>query len=229
MNSQQIYTLDPLFDFQCLCDIDIGLYRLIKKDYYDRSIFDNNLFDSNDDRFIKTILLSRTKFNPLFIFCKQNKLSDENIDNLYQQFLDEEYDRILELSEPSAFMTVASAANSIKNKLVNVTILCNNKKEVDWVSKYNYKLKCIIDEYKDFKLDKYDTIYIKDIYNLIQFNQESLKNKNIIIPRYVFNLEIAYSKIDMPIIEVSKKYYKENKFMLSDPYKDIWVPIKEME
>lgn len=224
----QMYTLDPLFDFQCLCDTDIGLYRLIKKDYYDKSIFDNYLFDSKDDRFIKTILLSRTKFNPLFIFCKEGKLTDEDKDNLYQQFLDEEYDRILELSEPTSLFTIASASNSV-NKIVNVTVLCDNEKEVKWVSKYNYKLKCIVSKYKNFKLDNYDTLYLKDIYNLIQFNQESIKNKNIILPRFMFNLETAYSKIEMPIIEVSKKYYKENKFMLSDPYKDIMIPVKEME
>ena len=35
--------------------------------------------------------------------------------------------------------------------------------------------------------------------------------------------------MEMPIIDVAEKYYKENKFMLSDPYKDIWTPVKEME
>lgn len=227
MNSQ-MYTLDPIFDFQCLCDTDIGLYRLIKKEYYDREIFNNELFDSDDIRFIKTMLLSRIEFNPLFIFCKPRKLSNEDIDSLYRQFLDEEYDKILQLSEPTAIMKIASASNSI-NKIVDVTVLCNNKKEIEWLSKYNYKLKYVVSDYKNFSLNTYDTIYIKDIYNLLELNQDSINNKNIIMPRFMFNLETSVSKIEMPIIEVSKKYYKENKFMLIDPYTDIWVPVKEME
>ena len=43
-----------------------------------------------------------------------------------------------------------------------------------------------------------------------------------------FNLENEYHKIELPILEVSEKYYKDNKFMLIDPYKDISVPISEM-
>lgn len=224
----QMYILDPLFDFQCLCDTDIGLYRLIKKEYYDRSIFNNYLFDSTDERFVKAMLLDRKKFNPLFTFCQPGALSEDNMNDLYQQFMDEEYDKILKLSEPTSIMSVASAANSL-NKMVNVTVLCNNEEEVNWLMKYNHKLKYIISNYKNFKLDKYDTIYIKDIYVLESFNQESINNKNIIISKFTFNLELGYSKIDMPILELTKKYYKNNKFMISDPYSDITIPVKEME
>lgn len=224
----QLYTLDPLFDFQAICDIDFGLYRLIKEDYYDRSVFDNDLFDSDDERFIKTMLLTRKEFNPLFIFCNKGVLTDDEIDNLYQQFLDEEYDRILELATPTAIMDIATISNSV-NKIVNVTILCTNEKEKAWVNNYEYKLKCIVSDYDNFNLTKYDTIYIKDIYLLTRFNQESITKKNIIIPRFMFNLETEYTKMEMPIIEVSEKYYKDNKFMVADPYKDISIPVTEKE
>lgn len=224
--NKQIYTIDPLFDFQLICDTDLGLYRLIKEDYYDRSVFDNYLFDSSDERFIKTILLSREYFNPLFIFCKKNVLTNIEMDDLYQEFLDKEYDRILELSTPTTIMELASRANNT-NKIVNVTILCNTDEEKQWVSKYNYKLKCVVSKYKNFDLQKYDTVYIKDIYTLTLFKQESLKSKNIIFPRYVFNLETNSRKTEIPILEVAEKYYKENKFMATDPYKDIYVPIRE--
>lgn len=227
MNNGQIYTIDPLFDFQLICDTDLGLYRLIKKDYYDRSVFNNNLFDSNDERFIKTILLCRKQFNPLFAFCKKNALSDKEMDDLYKEFLDKEYDNILRLSTPTTIMEVASMTNKT-NKIVNSTILCATDKEKEWIEKYNKKLKCIISDYKDVDLNKYDTLYIKDIYTLLLYNQQYMKNKNIIFPRYIFNLEVASSKMDIPILEVSKEYYKENKFLATDPYKDISVPMSEM-
>lgn len=227
MNNVQIYTINPLFDFQSICDTDLGLYRLIKEDYYDRSVFDNNLFDSSDERFIKTVLLCRKQFNPLFIFCKKNALSDKEMDDIYEEFLNKEYDRILELSTPTTIMNIASM--SIKtNKIVNATILCATNKEKEWVNKYNHKLKCIISDYKDVDLNNYDALYIKDIYTLLLYNRQYMKNKNIIFPRYLFNLETPSGKLDIPILEVSKEFYKENKFLATDPYKDIWVPMSEM-
>lgn len=226
MQNTQMYTLDPLFDFQVLCDTDLGLYKLIKSEYYDRSVFDNYLFDSNDMRFVKTKILSRDHYNPLFIFCKKGIMKDEELDDLYRQFLDEEYEKIIDLSSPTAILSIASVSNSI-NKMVNVTILCKNNKEKEWISKYNSKIKCIIGEYDNFDVTKYDTLYIKDIYSLLLLNQESIKNKNIMFPRFLFNIETASKKIELPIIEVSKRYYKDNKFIAIDPYKEIFLPVSE--
>lgn len=226
-NQQSIYTIDPLFDFQSLCDTDLGLYRLIKRDYYDRNIFNNDLFDSTNLNFVKTMLLTRDKFNPLFIFCKENALTNDEIDDLYKQFLDEEYDNILKLSSPTAIMSLAAVSNSV-NKIVDVTILCKSQKEVDWIRKYSDKLRCIVSDYENFDIERYDTIYIKDLYTLLSFKQESINMKNIIFSRFLFNMENASKKIAVPVIEVSKKYYKNNKFMSAEPYKNLHEPVSEM-
>lgn len=222
------YTIDPLFDFQIICDIDLGLYRLIKRDYYDRSVFDNYLFDSNDEDFIKTMLLVRKDINPLSIFCKKDKLSEEEKENIYQEFLDTEYDNILNLSTPTTIMKIASISNNTNN-IVNVKILCRNKKEVEWVKKYNRKLKCIIDKYEDLDISKYDTIYIKDINNLLLFKQEPIIEKNIIFANYVFNLEDQSGKLEVPKLNVVENYYRTNKFIAIGTYKDIYMPVSEME
>lgn len=228
MEQQQIHTIDPLFDFQLLCDTDMGLYNLIKRDYYDKEVFDNYLFESTNDRFIKTKLMCREYFNPLHIFCKKGKMTHKELDNLYAEFLEKEYDNILELSPPTAVFQLASVSNSVK-KIVSPVIICKSEAEVKWIKKYDSKLKCIIEDFKDFDITKYDTIYIKDIYTLLLLKQESLNLKNIIIGRYVFNLEIANTQIELPIIEVSQKYYVQNKFMLIDVYKDISIPVTEKE
>lgn len=225
---KQFYTLDPLFDFQALCDTDLGLYRLIKRDYYNEDLFDKDLFNSTNLDFIKIMLLTRIKFNPLFIFCNKGVLTDEELDDLYMQFLNEEYDNILELSPYTSIMNVAAVSNSV-NKIVNATVLCKSQKEVDWVHKYTNKLNCIISETKNFNLTDYDTIYIKDLYDLLLFDQDTIDMKNIIFSNYKFNLEIASSKMTVPLIEVTKNYYKRNKFMTIEPYKDISLPMTEME
>lgn len=227
MENKQIHTIDPLFDFQALCDTDLGLYRLIKRDFYDRSVFNNELFDSKDERFVKTMLMCRDHFNPLFLFCKKNKMKDEELDDLYREFLDKEYDNILKLSSPTAIFELAAVSNSVK-KLVNVTVLCKSENEKQWIQKYDSRLKCIIEDFQDFDITKYDTIYIKDIYNLLGLKQETIDLKNIFIAKYVFNLEIATSKLEIPIINITQRYYKKNKFILIDPYKDLSIPVSEM-
>ena len=227
LNTEQLYTINPLFDFQILCDSDIGLYRLIKDKYYDRDIFDTDLFDSNDEQYLKTVLLTRTHFNPLFIFCKKGVLSNEDMDSLYEQFLNEEYENILKLSPPSDIAKIATLSNTIR-KVVNVTVLIKNEAELKWLQTMNKNLKYIMSDYKDLDISKYDTLYIKDIYSLLLFKEKSLVNKNIIYPKYLFNLETATSKLEVPIVEVSKKFYKDNTFLSMDPYKDIVVPITEM-
>lgn len=227
MENKPIYTIDPLFDFQALCDTDLGLYKLIKRDYYDRNVFDNILFDSTNINFVKTMILTRQKFNPLSIFCKKGIMKDNELDELYKQFLDEEYDNILSLSSPTAIMNIAAVSNSV-NKIVNVTVLCKTQKEADWIHKYTYKLDCIVSDYDNFDLSKYDTVYIKDLYTLLSFNQDSINKKNIIFSNFFFNLENGSSKFTIPIVEVSKKYYKRNKFMTAEPYKDIYAPMGEM-
>ena len=149
------------------------------------------------------------------------------MDDLYQEFLEKEYDKIISLSTPTTIMEIATISNSL-NKMVNVTILCATPKEAEWVKNHNHKLKCVISDYKDFDLTPYDTLYIKDIYTLLAFKQDTLINKNIIFPRFIFNLEKS-KNIEIPILEVSKKYYKNNKFMATDPYKGISVPVSEMQ
>lgn len=227
-NSTPQYTIDPLFDFQALCDTDIGLYRLIKQEYYDKSIFKSEIFEDTNERFIKTLLLTRRHFNPLFIFCKDNVMTDEEIDDLYKEFLNEEYSKILSLSSITGIFNIASLSNST-NKLVNVKVLCKSDEEVDWVHKYSYKMKCIVSSYENFDITKYDTIYIKYLDTLLLFNQESIKNKNIIFSKFLFNMEPEITKVDMPLIKIAKNYYKNNKFITADPYKDIVIPVSEMK
>ena len=228
MNGGQIYNIDPIFDFQLLCDTDLGLYHLIREDYYDRSVFNNYLFDSDDLDYIKTVLLCRKLFNPLFVYCKEDSLTDEEKDNIYKEFLDTEYDRILDLASPTTIMEIASRANNTNN-IVNVTILCKNEKEKEWIKRYNSRLKCIISDYENFDLNNYDTVYIKDIYSLFLFNQDSINQKNIIFPNYFFNLEVQNGKLEVPVLEIAKKYYQNNTFLSIQPYKDIYPPATEME
>ena len=227
MEAKELYTIDPLFDFQTICDTDIGLYRLIKAEYYDRNVFDNYLFDTKDIRFIKTMLMCRDHFNPLFLFCKKGVYTTEEMDDLYKQFLDEEYEKILKLSPPTAVFELASVSNSVKG-IINPTILCARKEEKEWVNEYNDKLKCMIDKFDGLDISKYDTIYIKDIYNLLLIKQDTLTLKNIFISKYSFNLEIATARIELPLKSITQLYYLDNKFYLVDTYKNLAIPVSEM-
>lgn len=227
MNSTVRYTINPLFDFQIICDTDIGLYRLIKKEYYDKSIFKKELFETSNEVFIKALLLTRKYFNPLHVFCKDKIFNQEELDDLYNQFLTEEYDKILELSTPTDIFRLAVASNTMQ-KIVNLTILCNSDKEVQWVDRYNPRLKCIVAEYRDFDITEFDTLYIKDLYTLLLLKQDTISRKNIIFPRFNFNLENTSMKVEIPKVEVTKKYHMHNRFSTVDPYRGITAPVSEM-
>ena len=220
------YTINPLFDFQLICDTDMGISNLIKRDYYDKDVFDNTIFQSKDKNFLKEKLVCRKLFNPLHLFCKKGIMKDEEIDDLYREFLEKEYKTILQLSIPTAVMQFVSMSNKLQ-QTIHPVILCKNQDEVDWIKQHDSDLKCIIADYENFDISKYDTIYLKDIYTLLLFNQSSINKKNINIGRYAFNFDILKENMEVPILEVAKNYYLKNQFYLIDVYHGISIIEKE--
>ena len=126
------------------------------------------------------------------------ELSDEELDNLYEQFLNEEYDNILKLSPPTGIMNIASISNSIDN-VVSGTVLCKTEQEKQWIEKRDKKLNCIIGNLIGFDIKNYDTIYIKELYSLTVLKQESIKLKNIIFPKFLFLLKVFQRYAYLPL------------------------------
>ena len=84
-----------LIDFNCYIDTEVGLIRLIREKYLDEKVFNVDLLRSNL-RIIIKMLMERKEVNPLYLFANKD-ISRKDLDDYYQQFMDEEYDNILSI------------------------------------------------------------------------------------------------------------------------------------
>lgn len=205
-----------LIDFNLLIDTDYGLIKLIKTEYSENE-FINVLLSKMRDKIILGELVSRKDKNPLYIAL--NKDYKESADSLYKEFMESEYDSILKYSISTSLLELI--LTYIETNSCTVTVICKNKSEEQIINKY--KLKAIIsDNYADIDISEFDSIYIKDYREILEF--QFLKAKNIFIGNYRFNLEEDnYTPIkevsllvgDINIISVID-VYNSNKYIISE-------------
>lgn len=205
-----------LIDFNLLIDTDYGLIKLIKTEYSENE-FINVLLSKMRDKIILGELVSRKDKNPLYIAL--NKDYKESADSLYKEFMESEYDSILKYSISTSLLELI--LTYIETNSCTVTVICKNKSEEQIINKY--KLKAIIsDNYADIDISEFDSIYIKDYREILEF--KFLKAKNIFIGNYRFNLEEDnYTPIkevsllvgDINIISVID-VYNSNKYIISE-------------
>lgn len=171
-----------LISFDSIIDIDLGLINMIKKDYNDANLF--NIVHLNlPKKNLLYELVNRNNKNPLSAII-QNTYKD-NIDNIYEQFLQKEYNNILDNSEPTDLFKLIDIYS--KTNLISVNILCKNLYEKQIINKYN--LRCGYVYYTDNNIDvsSYDSIYIKNYTDCGLL--DNLFGKIIYICNYKFNFD----------------------------------------
>lgn len=205
-----------LIDFNLLIDTDYGLIKLIKTEYYENEFIDI-LLTKMRDKIILGELVSRKDKNPLYIALKKDY--KDSADSLYKEFIESEYDSILKYSISTSLLELI--LTYIETNSCTVTVICKNKSEEQIINKY--KLKSIIsDNYANIDVSEFDSIYIKDYREVLQF--KALKAKNIFIGNYRFNLEednytpikdVSLLVADINIISVID-VYNSNKYIISE-------------
>lgn len=166
-----------LIEFGMIFDTDLGMLLTIQEKYNNPKYMDSEYINNaNEDGFIYELLNQET-YDPLNIVL----LSNINKKLLYQQFNKEEYDTILKYSKPTNIANLIQAY--IESGAVNVTVLCKNEKEKQYISKRN--INSILEENIDMKL--YDCIYVKNIESLLKI--KGIKGKNIFIGNYRYNFD----------------------------------------
>ena len=88
------YTIDSFIPFDMVIDTEMGLMKLIEFEY-NNNFFYNHLL--GNDEYVKLLLRDREKRNPLSIIAK-NGTSEEELDDMYRQFMETRYNDILRLS-----------------------------------------------------------------------------------------------------------------------------------
>lgn len=180
--------MSPLIPFNLIIDTDFGLLCLIKQRYLDESVFDEKFFKNKSVRNLVSEIYSRKEKNPLYLFIKDEY--KDSADKFYNQFMEREYDSILNLSATTEFYRLARMFSNEPE--IKVTIVCNTQKEFDLLSSHKEGLgKCRLELKSDLdnvKLGIINQYFFKCIDDYIEY-KKWLKNKTVYFANYSFNVD----------------------------------------
>lgn len=204
-----MYLIDVLVPFNLLVDTDMGLLKLLEYDYDNHDFFYPGILHTSEIN-QQYALLTRTDPNPITAVLQVE--DKELADDLYSQFMEKEYDQILQLSCNTAVSNLAVVLKNNMDQVIRITVLCNSKKEEDVLIKRNIGVfKTVIGNFSTVDISEYGSIYIKNVTDLDKYKE--VVNKNIYVANYGFNITIDPDNI-MPLLpeETIRKYGSRNEF-----------------
>lgn len=176
--------LKILLPFELIYDIDVGLLKLIQRDFNDSTYFDIHKIDSMDDTDIINYSMNRHHENPLYGISNAYDGSFEDLDELYEDFMKTKYKEILELSNKTYLGGLYELISSTQG--IKISIYYKSELELEKLKELNIKcdfIDCIESEMNLRRLKEFDVIYIKhhgDISNKIE-------GKNLYFANYGYN------------------------------------------
>lgn len=210
--------LNVLVPFDLVVDVDMGLVKVIQFEYPNPEFFKMDLITGTEEM-QQLLMMSRETLNPLCSIVKDPE--NPEIDDIYQQFLDKEYETIRRLGSNTDLSRLIVATQVYdKNTNLRFTIACKSQYEVDILHKRSIPTYRTITEPDMSKIDikPYDIIYVKNIYDLYSYDKRSLTKKTIYVANYGFN--ILFDTDGSPIIPESiiREFGSENEFYIFSLY-----------
>lgn len=217
------YGIRILVEFECIMDVDFAIYTLIKYKYNKKpGVFYDYLMDSEDSKFIKTIMNIRHEINPLTTLLTEEYLDEA--DNLYTQMVKTDYQTILNICEANDVFALMETYVKTDD-IISVTVLCKDQSQVDIIEKLDSskRFKTIISERSKVNLSKFDTIWVGKFIHILEFDGKQLSGKHIYTLRAKYNLE-PNKVTEIPKLDISIYVGKLNKIYLVSPYKWFVMP-----
>lgn len=211
-----MYTINVLVPFELMIDTDMGLIKLLEFDYNNDEYFYPGILNAGEEA-QQYLLNTRKNKNPLSIACKKD--DQELIDDLYNQFMEKEYDQILMLSCNTNLVDLANVLKISADQVIRLTVLCKDIREKKLLEHRKISLfRTLVCNYEAVDLSKYDTIYVKDAQDLDKF-KKSIFRKNIYIANYGFNVTMDPERV-MPLLpeETLYKYGGMNELYVVSVY-----------
>ena len=176
-----MYIIKILLPFETVIDIDIGLWNIIKYQYNNHAFFLERLINTSEAN-QKYFMMVRDNRNPLLTLLTEP--SEELADDFYSQFMEQEYDNILELSPNTDICKMLDSMKRDKSSIIRATILCKDEKQKHIIETRNIQHdSIIISDYNRVSLKDYGTIFVKDIKDLDKYR--IVEGKTIYVANYL--------------------------------------------
>lgn len=176
-------SINSIIPFNMIFDTEMGLMKLIEFHYTKSDIFNYDVLGKDD--LTKLYLIQRDNWNPLSILCDES-VSQEDMDDMYKQFMQREYSKILLYSPNTALYDMLNLV--YRNEQIKITVVCNTEEELDLFNKRHCKAyRTIIGSmFNDDLLLENSNLYVKYIKDLFE-QPKSFEHKSLYIGDYEFN------------------------------------------
>lgn len=230
INMDDHYYNTILVPFDLIIDTDKGVLRLIDKKYNDKRYFDTTRIKDDIGNFLNEDLFNfllryRVYVNPLYLITDEKHMKKEDIDSIYNQIIEEDYEEVLRLSTRTPLHKAFNAGTMHSETPMKITVLCRNKLELEYLRELEFKCDTIlIKDNKDLvniDLKPYKYIYIKNAEDLLDFRY--MTGKVIYITTYRFNMLTEYNEeFDIRLEVINPKFIidiiRDNKIMTIEMY-----------
>ena len=210
------YTLETLFTFDSVIDLDIAYIKYFKKHLSNNVYVDKDILSSNDKEFFRSISLTRQEVDVFTLLLR--KPYHDSIYSLREEIENTCYDKVLNMSEPTALYDLLYKAAS--TEFIKCTVLCKNEHEKLFIKPLLPHVKFI--DYKSFDEQQYGAIYVKNILDIS--NPSKMENRTLYVLSYAFNMKDNDNNTNTIKPEYVEKFPPSSKIFLVSPYKEFKLP-----
>lgn len=176
----------PLISFNTIFDLDIGLVNLIRDEYLDKSIFNEDFFNRSKIDIISDIYF-RKEDNPLYILSNES-VDRKILDEYYSEFIETCQDKIIDKSITTEVINLISLFGTTNEIFTTIFYYTDKQREAleDEPLLENVSKVKITDIDKNDLENTYFQFYIKTVDELEYF--KNLKGKSFYISDYGPNM-----------------------------------------
>ena len=161
-------TLNPIFEFDTIFDLDYTLIAYIQNRYKNSKFFNFNI--DEDPVGIKYLLQERQDPNPLSILLKDEYMDSK--DTLYHDFMTRFSSVIYSTLYTTELIKFFNTVISVQDKSISVSILVNNRFQEAIATEMSKQPLVRLEVLTSRDNLSYDSIYVKDANTLSKYTPE---------------------------------------------------------
>lgn len=214
-------TLNPIFEFDTIFDLDYTLIAYIQNRYKNSKFFNFNI--DEDPVGIKYLLQERQDPNPLSILLKDEYMDSK--DTLYHDFMTRFSSVIYSTLYTTELIKFFDTVISVQDKSISVSILVNNRFQEAIATEMSKQPLVHLKVLTSRDNLTYDSIYVKDANTLSKYTPEP-EGKHLFICEYGFNVDYLDGQ-PFPNTDITTKLSQLNEIYVIDPYSSLVKPERD--